>query len=63
MNKDINREVGVSRPGFVAEQDGKAIASAETLNGLMGKEAVRGLLGDKTLLIRHVVPERTIRIY
>jgi len=63
MNKNVNREVGVSRRGFVAEEKGEVIASAETFNGLTKKEGVGKLFGDKTLLIRHVVPEGTFRIY
>jgi flagellar motor component MotA len=62
MNKDIDKEVGVSRSGFVAEQAGKVIASAETFNGLMRKKVVKKLLGSKTLFFRHVLPEGMTRI-
>lgn len=62
MNKDINKEVGVSCSGFVAEQAGKVIASAKTFNGLMRKKVVKKLLGSKTLLFRHVIPEGMTRI-
>lgn len=61
MNKDINKEVGVSRSGFVAEQAGKVIASAETFNGLMRKKVVKKLSGSKTLWFRHVLPEGMTR--
>ena len=62
MNKDTDKEVGVSCSGFVAEQTGKVIASARTFNGLMRKKVVKRLLGSKTLVFRHVIPEGMTRI-
>lgn len=61
MKKKIDAEVGVSCPGFIAEQSGELIASAKTFNTLVNR--AKELLGNKFLLIKHVVPEGTIRIY
>jgi len=62
MEKQIDKEVGVSCSGFVANQSGELIASAKTFDRLVDK-SVRDLLGNKSLVIKHIVPTGTIRIY
>jgi hypothetical protein len=61
MKKKIDTEVGVSCPGFIAEQAGELIASAKTFNTLANR--VKELLGNKSLVMKHVVPAGMIRIY
>jgi len=61
MNKDVDKEVGVSCSGFVAEYNGKVIASAKTFNGLKRKKVVKKLLDSPTLWFRHVLPEGMTR--
>jgi len=61
MNKDIDKEVGVSCSGFVAEQAGKVIASSKTFNGLRRKKVVKKLLDSEMLWFRHVLPEGMTR--
>jgi len=61
MKKKIDKEVGISCSGFVANQAGKLIASARTFSGLANR--VSELLGDSSLVIKHVVPEGMIRVY
>ena len=61
MNKDIDKEVGVSCSGFVAEQAGKVIASSKTFNGLRRKKTVKKLSGSETLWFRYILPERMTR--
>jgi len=63
MESAIDKEVGVSCSGFIANQSGELIASAKTFNRLVNKESVRELLGNKSLMIKHVVPKGTVRIY
>lgn len=61
MNKDVDKEVGVSCAGFVAEQNGKIIASAKTFDGLMRKKVIKKLLESETLTLRHVIPKGVTR--
>ncbi len=63
MEKAIDKEVGVSCSGFIAEQNGKSVASAKAFDRLANKESVRRLLGNKSLVIKQVVPKGMIRIY
>ena len=63
MGKEINERVGVSCSGFVIRRAGEVIASAETFDKLMKKKSVRKLVGNKSLVIGHVVPPGTIEIY
>lgn len=61
MKEKIDKEVGVSCSGFVANQNGKLIASARTFKGLANR--VNELLGDPSLVIKHVVPKGMLRVY
>jgi len=61
MNKDIDKEVGVSCSGFVVEQAGKVIASSKTFNGLRRKKTVKKLSGSETLWFRYILPEGMTR--
>jgi len=61
MKNKIDKEVGVSCSGFVANQNGKLIASARAFKGLADR--VNELLGDPSLVIKHVVPEGMLRAY
>ncbi len=61
MKKKIDKEVGVSYSGFVANQNGELIASARTFKELVNR--VNELLGSQSLVIKHVVPEGMIRVY
>lgn len=63
MEKQIDEEVGISCSGFIASRSGKLVASAKTFDRLSNKESVRDLLGNKSLVIKHIVPKGTIRIY
>lgn len=61
MKEIIDKEVRISYSGFVAENNRKLIASARTFNGLV--KSIKRLLGDKDLVIKHVVPKGMLRIY
>jgi|APCry1669189204_1035204.scaffolds.fasta_scaffold273312_2 hypothetical protein len=63
MKKQTDKTVGISCSGFIALQNGKLIASAKSFNRLVNKEIIINLLGNRSLLIKHVVPKGTIRIY
>jgi hypothetical protein len=49
--------------GFVACYKGRTIATSRTFEGLANRREVRGLLGNKDLVIKHTVPEGKIAIY
>jgi len=63
MKKQTDETVGISCSGFIALQNGELIASAKTFDKLTNKENVKDLLGNRSLLIKHVVPKETTRIY
>jgi hypothetical protein len=63
MKKQTDKNVGISCSGFIALQNGELIASAKTFDKLTDKESVKDLLGNRSLLIKHVAPKETVRIY
>jgi hypothetical protein len=48
---------------FAACFEGQNIATAKNLEVLLNRKAVKKLIGNKGLIIKHIVPEGMIAIY
>jgi hypothetical protein len=48
---------------FAACFEGQTIATAKNLEVLLNRKAVKKLIGNKGLFIKHVIPEGVIAIY
>ena len=53
----------IKRERFVAYREGKKIATAKTLEELLSMKRVKGCLGSKEFLIRHIAQDKVELIY